>query len=234
MKTIMKRVILYIIGLFLLSLGVSFSIQANLGVSPVSSLAYALSLTAGLSIGITTILANILFVALQVILKKRIELRELFLQLLVALLFGFFMDATLLLVQLLPNPEILLTRFAFLVISLFIISAGLVAYFTAKLPLMPYDALTYVISERFDLKFSKAKITSDLLNVGIAGAVCLVFIQSLGSIGIGTILAAYYIGKVLGFMMPRFKQPLHKWIYRGVKEVNLEDEVPMKPIKLKL
>jgi len=46
-----KRFSLYIIGLFFLALGVSFSIQADLGVSPVSSLAYAFALASGLSVG---------------------------------------------------------------------------------------------------------------------------------------------------------------------------------------
>jgi len=214
MKIITKRYILYVLGLFLLSLGVSFSIQANFGVSPVSSLAYAISLTAGLSIGITTVLANILFIIIQVILNKRIELREFAVQLLIGFLFGFFMDATLFLVQLFPTPETLLSRIAFLGISFYIISVGFLIYFTSKLPLMPYAAMTYVISDRFNMKFSKAKIMCDLLNVIVAGAVCLVFIQSFGSIGFGTILAAYFIGKILGQLMQRFQHPLQQWIYQ--------------------
>ena len=76
MNVTLKRLVLYVFGLFFLTLGVSFSIQAGLGVSPVSSLAYAFSLTTGLSIGITTVLANVLFIIIQVILNKRIELKE--------------------------------------------------------------------------------------------------------------------------------------------------------------
>ena len=72
----MKRLVLYVVGLFFLTLGVSFSIQAGLGVSPVSSLAYAFALTTGLSIGITTVLANVLFIIVQVILNKRIDLKD--------------------------------------------------------------------------------------------------------------------------------------------------------------
>ena len=101
----MKRLILYVLGLFFMSLGVSLSIQAGLGVSPVSSLAYALALTTGLSIGITTVLANVLFIIVQVILNKRIDLKEFVLQLIISFLFGFFMDATLFIVQLFPTPE---------------------------------------------------------------------------------------------------------------------------------
>ena len=215
----MKRLTLYIGGLFFLTLGVSLSIQAGLGVSPVSSLAYALVLTSGLSIGITTVLANILFILVQIILSKRMDIKDLMLQLIISVLFGFFMDATLFLVQLLPTPESIVLRCVYLIISLFVVSAGLIGYFTAKLPLMPYDALTYVISEQFKIKFSKAKITGDLVNVFVAALMGLVFIQSFGAIGIGTIVAAYFIGKILGWMISRFQEPLQQWVSQNEKVI---------------
>lgn len=204
-------------GLFVLSLGVSFSIQAGLGVSPVSSLAYAISLTSGLAIGLTTVLANILFIIIQVILNKRIQLREFIIQLVVGFLFGLFMDITLFIVQLLPTPDNWVMQFVYLIISLYIVSAGLFGYFTSKLPLMPYDALTAVISERFQLKFGKAKVTSDILNVVVAGIIGINFIQSLGSIGIGTVIAALFIGKISGWMMRYFQETLENWINQDEK-----------------
>lgn len=232
MNIISKRLTLYVIGLFLLSLGVSFSIQANLGVSPVSSLAYAISLTSGLTIGITTILANILFIFAQVFLnKKRIGLREFVVQLVIVFLFGIFMDVSLAIVQILPAPDTLVGKYLFLLISLYIISAGLLAYFSARMPLMPYDALTYVVSDRFNMKFGTAKISSDLINVALAGIICLVFLQSLGAIGIGTILAAYFIGKILSKMMPRFQPLLQSWVYKNKEDVTVEEKEVVKPIQ---
>lgn len=213
----MKRLTLYIGGLFFLTLGVSLSIQAGLGVSPVSSLAYALVLTSGLSIGITTVLANILFILVQIILSKRMDIKDFILQLIISIVFGFFMDATLFLVQLLPAPESIVLRCVYLIISLFVVSAGLIGYFTAKLPLMPYDALTYVISEQFKIKFSKAKIMGDLVNVFVAATMGLVFLQSFGAIGIGTIVAAYFIGKILGWMISHFQEPLQQWVSQNEK-----------------
>src|SRR4051794_26091970 len=126
-KTI-KRIVLYVFGLFLLSLGVSLSIHAGLGVSPVSSLAYAMDLTTGLSIGYATVLANVLFIVIQVILNKRIGLHEFVGQMIISFLFGFFMDITLLLVQILPIPETIFARIGFLIVSFFVVSTGLVGY----------------------------------------------------------------------------------------------------------
>lgn len=159
-----------------------------------------------------TVVANILFIIMQVILGKRFNLRESIIQLIIALLFGLFMDLTLFLVQLLPMPETLVMRSIFLIISLFIVSVGLLSYFTSKFPVMPYDELPFIISEKFNMEFSKAKITCDLINVVIAGSVCVIFIQSLGSIGIGTIVSAYFIGKILGWLMKNYQEHLVKWV----------------------
>nr|WP_106784814.1 DUF6198 family protein [Lysinibacillus timonensis] len=213
-----KRIVSYVFGLFFLSLGVSFSIQAGLGVSPVSSLAYAFALVTGLSVGIMTIFANIIFILFQALFNKKIKMKEYSVQLIIAFLFGFFMDATLYLVQILPFPASIVMRIFFLLISLIVVPIGLLGYLSAKLPLMPYDALTYAISNRFNLQFSKAKISSDLVNVFLAGAICVTFIQTFGSIGIGTIIAAYCIGKILGYLMKFFQQPIFNWINNIVRE----------------
>lgn len=213
----MKRVILYVLGLLFMTLGISLSIQAGFGVSPVSSLAYASALTTGLSIGVTTVLANLLYIIIQAILSKRMALNEFAGQFIISFLFGFFMNVTLLIVQLFPAPETIFTRIVYLIASLFVVSVGVMGYTTARLPLMPYDALTFAITEKFNLKFSKAKISSDLINICVAGAICLIFIQSLGSIGIGTLIAAYFIGKILGWMIPHYQPTLLDWVFKTEK-----------------
>ncbi|ARF17014.1 hypothetical protein SporoP17a_06800 [Sporosarcina ureae] len=69
--------------------------------------------------------------------------------------------------------------------------------------------------------------------VTIAGIVCLVFIQSLGAIGIGTILAAYFIGKILGKIMPRFQPLLQQWVYTCKNDVTVEEKKVVDPIQQK-
>lgn len=109
-------------------------------------------------------------------------------------------------------PETMLLRVVYLMASFFVISFGLLGYLSARLPRMPYDALTYVISDYFNMTFSKAKVASDLLNVIIAGIVCLLTVHQLGSIGIGTIIAALFIGKISGVFIHSWQQPLVKWM----------------------
>ena len=212
-NTIYKRLFIYISGLFLLALGATFSIIASIGVSPVTSLPYALSLITPLSVGITTILANICFIFVQALLLKEIRMNESFLQLLIAFVFGFFMDFTIWLTNSLPDATSIWLIVLYFIIGLVIVGFGLLFYFTANLPMMPYDSLTHVIANKWEMKFSKAKITSDLLNVLFSLTLCLIFIHSFGAIGIGTFIAAYGIGKIVGALLHAFQPRLKEWVF---------------------
>src|SRR5699024_10951870 len=97
-------------------------------------------------------------------------------------------------------------KFTYLIISLFVIALGLMLYLKANFALTPYDELTHAISERFNMVFGKAKVTSDLLNVGLATAISLIFIHTFGSIGIGTVIGAYFIGKILTLFMALYEK----------------------------
>lgn len=207
-----KHVVVYILGMFVLSFGVSLSIYANLGVSPVSSLAYALTLGTSISIGITTIIANSVYITSQMIVKKRIEVRDCVVQFFITFLFGFFMDFTLYLVHFLPEPTTIFTQFFYLFLSLFILPAGIFGCFISKLPLMPFESLAVVISEKFKMKFSRVKVYTDLTNVGIAASFCFITIQSFGAVGIGTVISAYFVGKILGLYIKYIQIYFDKWL----------------------
>lgn len=209
----LKQSFVYILGLFILTFGISLSIYAGLGVSPVSSLAYAFTLISGITIGTTTVLANVIFIIVQWILTKTFKLRSYTVQLLVSILFGLFTDVTLSLTEsFLPIPETMTMRIIYLIASLLVMSLGLLGYLSAKMPLMPYDALTYVISDTFHVAFSKAKVTGDVLNVVVAAVLCLVTIHAFGSIGFGTLIAALLVGKIIGFYMKLWQKPLVRWM----------------------
>lgn len=214
MNTTLRRLCLYLVGLFFLSTGISFSIQADLGVSPVSSLAYALTLTTGISVGVMLVATNILYILIQVILSKKFSLKDSFVQLTVVFIFGFFTDLTLFLLQFFPRPDTLSMRWLFLGISLITVPIGLLGYFNAKFKLMPYDELTHVVSERFNIDVSRAKVSSDLLNVTVSALIGLIFIQSFGSVGIGTFISAYLTGNILGWFIKHFQKPIIHWVYK--------------------
>ncbi len=214
-QTIIKRLSIYIIGLFLLALGATFSILAGIGVSPVTSLPYALALITPLSVGVTTVVANLLFIIFQALLLKEVRWKNFFIQLIIAFLFGAFMDITIWLTDRLPDANSIALIIVYLILSLIIVAFGLLFYFTANLPMMPYDSLTYVIANTWKMPFSKAKITSDMINVVLSLVICLLFIQSFGAIGIGTFIAAYGIGKIVGVFLHKLQPSLKQWVFKN-------------------
>lgn len=92
----LRRYISFVFILFVIALGTSLSIRANLGSSPISAPPYILSLIPGMSLtmGQLTICMHVFFIAVQILLlRKNFEKRQ-FLQIAVSFLFGFYTDLT--------------------------------------------------------------------------------------------------------------------------------------------
>ena len=63
-------------------------------------------------------------------------------------------------------------------------------------------------------------MVSDMINVIVSIIICLVFIQSFGSIGIGTFIAAYGVGKLVGFVLTHLQPRLKAWVFKANEEEN--------------
>ena len=89
---LVKRYTLLLLGLAIMAVGVGLSIKADLGTSPISSVPYAVSCFAPVTVGQATIVMHCAFIAAQIlILRKKYSLIQL-MQLPVAFLFGFLTD----------------------------------------------------------------------------------------------------------------------------------------------
>ena len=81
-------------------MGVAFSIVSTLGTTPISSIAYSLALITNIDIGMTTFVFNAALVFIQfLILKSKFHKRRL-LQLINCVLFGYFTNLSLYIVNL--------------------------------------------------------------------------------------------------------------------------------------
>lgn len=96
----LKRYIIFLIGLFVNSLGVSLITKANLGTSPISSIPYVLSLNFPLTLGNFTIIFSLLLIILQLLILRKNFKAEHLLQIPISILFGYFIDLTMLLFSL--------------------------------------------------------------------------------------------------------------------------------------
>lgn len=87
-----KRYLVFLIGLFINSLGVSLITKADLGTSPISSIPYVLSLNFPLTLGEFTIIFSLLLIFLQLVILQRNFKPEHLLQIPVSIAFGYFID----------------------------------------------------------------------------------------------------------------------------------------------
>ena len=137
-----------------MSLGVGLSIKSGLGVTPISSIPYSLTLASGANIGITTIIFNAILVFLQIpILKKRFKAKRL-LQLINTVMFGYFTDLSLWILS--PMPDLPLdVNFTLLIVSMFLIAVGILIYMPANIAPLPGEGVVEAISLAYNNRFSK-------------------------------------------------------------------------------
>ncbi|NCB84908.1 MAG: cytidylate kinase family protein, partial [Bacteroidia bacterium] len=87
------RIVVLLAGIFVIAFGVALSIRSDLGTTPVSSVPYVFNLIfPTISVGEFTVLLNLLFVVLQLILLRKNFKPYLLLQIPVVILFGWFID----------------------------------------------------------------------------------------------------------------------------------------------
>ena len=199
----------YFLGLFIMTLGIALSGKSNLGVSPVSSIPYTFTCIWGLEMGKGTILLHSFLVLFQIILlRKKFKVKQL-LQVLVGVVFGYFTTLCNWVVSLVfPNPITSIpVRSFLLVLSIILIALGLFFYIPAKLIPLAGEGATLAISEIIKKPIHKVKTYFDVTLVSISGILCLIFLHNLGSVGVGTIFAAIFVGITLGI----FNKFFGKW-----------------------
>jgi len=207
------RIIIYILGLLVLSFGVAFSINARLGVSPVSTLPFVLSrifygsTAPHTSVGMLTTIMMAVFVLLQIAVKRKKFKWINLTQILFSFFFGFFVDFALFVFGGMQLPTYF-GQLAMLAISIVLIAAGICLFMGARLVPLPTEGFCdAVATESKRLKFHTVKMIMDcvLVLIGIACAVS--FLNGGGLQGLqdstireGTIISAIAIGKIIPYV----------------------------------
>lgn len=217
------RLFFYLFGLFVMAVGVYGSVQSRLGVSPVNSLPYSLSIVSGISLGrcVTLIFAG--YVAIQLlILRREFQLKSL-LQLVVSALFGYFVD----LVQwLLPavTAERYFLRLLMLAVSICLLALGLTCYLATKLPPMAMEGLTFTISQKCNkIPFHKVKIALDCTSILLAVVLTFVGTGRVEGVREGTILSALLVGRMMGLMSPIGDRIRKRCFFEAQPSAQVED-----------
>ena len=203
-SNIVVRCIIYFFGLLIMTLGVAVSVKSDLGVSPVSSIPYTMTCVWGIEMGKATIVFHAALVLVQVILlRRKFQLKNL-LQIPVGVLFGYMTTFSNHLMTFLPDPGNIYIRLGMVVISTVLVAIGLFFYVPADIIPLAGEGVMLAVSKVADKAFSTVKIAFDVTMVVISLITCLILIHSLGSVGIGTVIAAVMVGMVLKLITKLF------------------------------
>lgn len=191
-----SRYIIYLLSLFIISLGASLSIKANLGTSPLICLPYVSSLITKFSVGEVMFVFTVLFILIQVILlRKDFEKRQ-YLQLIIGTIFSFFIDFSLMLVNFI-NPVGYINQMLLLLISCVVIAFGVLLEVKTEVVYLPADGVIVAISKVLKIEFPKVKPFVDTLMVVIAAILSIIFLGYLAGVREGTIISAIIIGPIV-------------------------------------
>lgn len=191
-----KKYIVYLISLFIISLGASLSIKANLGTSPLICLPYVSSLITKFSVGEVMFVFTIIFILIQVILlRKDFEKRQ-YLQLVIGTIFSAFIDFSLMLVNFI-NPVGYISQMLLLLISCVVVAFGVLLEIKTEIVYLPADGVIVAISNVSNIEFPKVKPFVDSSMVIIAAILSLIFLGYLAGVREGTVISAIIIGPIV-------------------------------------
>jgi len=193
-----NRIIFYIIGLFFIAIGVAFSVNSQLGVSPVNSLPYVISEITGKDLGTMVIVVFSIYILIQILLLRK-EFKWINLtQLVFSTIFGYFVDFTKHIVGDFAIPTYL-GKLTMLAISIVFIAIGVCIYVNTYLVNMPMEGMTAAVQKKVfkNKSFSDVKVIMDCLAVFIGIILSFTFLGRLVGIREGTILSAVLVGKVM-------------------------------------
>ena len=202
---LIRRYIIFLCGLMVISFGISIITKASLGTSPITSIPYSLSLIfTDLTLGNWTILFSILLVALQlVMLGKDADRINILLQIVVSFVFGYFIDFAMMCMQWF-EPEMYVLKVVSVVLRCFILAIGVYLQLVANVVMVPGDGFVYALTMKLRKDYGKVRITSDMTMVIIAAVIGLIGLGTLGGVREGTIISALLVGFIARQYMKRF------------------------------
>lgn len=217
-KETAKRYILFIIGLLFSAFGVAFAKHAELGVTPISSVANVMSYKfTSLSLGNWLIIWNCALIVGQIaILRRKFQPIQL-LQIPLSFLFGYFTDFGLWCVSSI-RQDIYLLNLLMVFAGIIVLGFGISLSVTANVVMNSGEAFVKAISDTLGKNFGNVKIVFDVCCV-LASVVLSMIFFNMKIVGTreGTVISAVLTGFAVKFF--------NKYTYRRVNAILTDQSV---------
>lgn len=146
-----------------------------------------------MTLGQFTIFFSILLILIQLIILRRNFKAEHLLQIPISILFGYFIDLTMVMLGFV-NPEAYIFKIIYLLIGCVILGFGVYIEVLANVAMLPGESFVRAVSSTWHTEFSSTKVAFDVSLTVIAGLLSLIFAHRLDGVREGTIIAALLVG----------------------------------------
>ena len=217
-RTVIYRGMIYIIGMLVLALGITLNTRTNLGVSPIISVAFCVSKLTNVNIGNMTFFWYIVFVVVEIAcnikMKRYKSIITDILQIPLSIVFTRFMNLfTILIPDMTGN---IVGRLVALAIAIILTGMGIVLTLNVRLIPNPGDGIVQALADLFHTKISTVKNILDAICVVSTIVLGFVFAREIIGIGIGTVLAVIFVGRVVALGNHFLKEKIIR--YSGLEE----------------
>jgi uncharacterized membrane protein YczE len=192
-RSLPRRLLTLIVGLFIYGLGVAMTVQASLGIAPWDVFAQGISVQTGLSFGVSTVVVSALVLLAWIPLKVKPGIGTIS----NAILVGLFADFWLLV---LPDPIIYWQQLVMFLVGVVIVAIATGLYISSALGSGPRDGLMQGTANALDKPFW-------MVRTAYEGSVLSVGWLMGGQVREGTLIFAISIGYLVQLSMKFFKIP---------------------------
>ena len=173
----LSRVLIFLFGLVVLSLGIAIVTHAGLGTGTVSSAAIVLSRQTGLSMGFFVFLTNVFFFVLQCLVDPKNLMVKAVKQLPVCAFFGAVFDVAMWVTSLL-EPTNYGWAFMQVFLGTCLTGLGVSAMVFARLLVLPPEGFVIAVMHRFGGSFGTIRTSVDVFLVAISVSMSLFFFSA--------------------------------------------------------
>ena len=203
MKFNIKSLLIFLLGILIMTLGVSLTVKSEIGAGAYDSINFGLAKLLNINVSIAIWITSFIVVIIASIIRRKFLKLTTFVT---AIIVGISTDMWVMMIKNIIFNTIFEKVFAFS-IGICLVSMGVAIYIIPKLPANPTDDLMVALTEEKGISIMKAKLTIDTICIIIAFALK-------GPIGIGTVIATILIGplidvinKLIIKIFPQYRKP---------------------------
>lgn len=209
-----KRIVVYLIGVYFTAVAIAISKMTPLGISPNSSLPNEISLILDANLGLITAIVFACFVFIQwFLLGKNFKVIN-FVQVLLSIIYGVFVNSAVALVNaVLPPCDTYLLQIIYTLVSAVLLGAAVKVYLAPKVMALPAEGLAQAVAQRFNIPFPTAKNVCDITIVTISVILSFIYFGTLYGIREGTVIHAILVGRSVKWADRLFGRKLEGFIW---------------------